>query len=235
MKPAKSTGGTVAIVARHRDVARAAAIRLHARLPRARLLPMSLPDYLRRRRDPAPLPVVLVADGGDPDRDRAFLESARDRLLWPAPGGDLYDALAGVLTSLPPRPRRSRPRRPEDAETTGLLLEGTVTSERALAALASPVRRWVVEHAASVRASPAQLARLAREGVTWSVLIPVPLLAVAASGPAARGLFPRGTPVWRIGAPGDDGDALSSASSGGRVPGPGRPASRARSRKSSPR
>src|SRR5450432_137632 len=93
--------GDVAVVAFRLPVARRAAITLRARMPAARLLPMTAPQYLRRS---PPLPLVLAVEGEDPEADRRFLENARDRLLWPPPGGDLYDALSGVLTSLPPRP-----------------------------------------------------------------------------------------------------------------------------------
>lgn len=190
---ARKIEGDVAVVGPGREPARAAAARLRASFPRACLLPMTLSEYLRRAA--GPVPVVLAVAGADAARDRIFLERARDRILWPAPAPDLYDAICGVLTSLPARPRARFPGTAEDA--AGLLLEGTVGPDRARAALASPLRQWVVEHPGRVHVPENELGRLREEGVRWAALSPVWLLGVADPAGASRGLFPAGTRIWR--------------------------------------
>ena len=182
--------GDVAVVARSRAGAKSAARALASRLPRARLRPLSEDEYL----------LILASEDGDAAARRGFFESARERFLWPAPASDLYAAIEGVLTRLP----RRRQRPPSSASgdfATALLLEGEVGPDRTKAALASPVRRWIVEHPGRVRLSRAELRRLRDCGVEWSALEPVLLLGVALAGRA--GGSPRGSPfrkaaVWRI-------------------------------------
>jgi hypothetical protein len=120
--------------------------------------------------------------------------------LWPAPASDLYAAIEGVLTGLPRR--RERPPSASSGDfATALLLEGEVGPDRMKAALASPVRRWIVEHPGRVNLSRADLRRLRDCGVEWSALEPVLLLGIALGGRA--GGAPNGYPfrkaaVWRI-------------------------------------
>lgn len=185
-------GSEVAIVAASAARARSAAQWLAPAFPHARLRPLSLSGYCSRQG--APLPLVLSAAGGDREADRRFLLAARDRLLWPAASGDLYDAIAGVLTHLPARRRApSRERGP----ATALLLEGKVTAERLRSALRSSARHWIVEHVGRVRLSPAEVDRLSEEGVRWSALQPARLVGIADPAGAAAGIFPRGTRIFR--------------------------------------
>ncbi|MEP6768780.1 MAG: hypothetical protein ABJC61_08930 [Acidobacteriota bacterium] len=185
-------GREVAVVAASAARARAAALWLAAALPGVRLRPFSLSGYCSRQG--APLPLVLAAAGADREADRGFLLAARERLLWPAASGDLYDAIAGVLTHLPARRRApSRNRGP----STALLLEGSVSAERVRSALRSSARHWIVEHVGRVRLSAAEMERLADEGVRWSALQPARLVGVADPAGAASGIFPRGTRVFR--------------------------------------
>ncbi len=192
----KTTAGDVAIVAATPAIARGAAAWLAHDLPEARLRCFSLPGYCARRG--VPLPLVLATAGLDRDADRAFLLVARDRLLWPPASGDLYDAIAGVLTHLPTRrvsPALGR------GPGTALLLEGELTSERARAALNSSARHWIVEHVGRVRLSSAEIEALAARGVLWSALHPARLVGVAFCGAGERGIFPRGTRLFRRATP----------------------------------
>lgn len=112
----------------------------------------------------------------------------------------MYAAIEGVITGLPRRRQRPSPPAPGDF-ATALLLEGEVGPDRARAALASPVRRWIVEHAGRVRLSRKELERLRDSGVEWSALEPVRLLGVALAGRTDGS--PSGSPfrkaaVWRI-------------------------------------
>ncbi|MEP6800954.1 MAG: hypothetical protein ABJC07_03385 [Acidobacteriota bacterium] len=188
----RTTTGDVAIVAATPAIARGAAAWLARDLPAARLRPFSLPGYCARRS--VPLPLVLATAGLDRDADRAFLLEARDRLLWPPAAGDLYDAIAGVLTHL--LPRGATPALPPGLKTA-LLLEGELTRERARAALTSSARHWIVEHVGLVRLSAADLVELAGKGVSWSALHPTRLLGVASCGAGERGIFPRGTRLFQ--------------------------------------
>ncbi|MEO8190618.1 MAG: hypothetical protein ABI682_09765 [Acidobacteriota bacterium] len=190
----RTEAGEVAIVAPTREVARAAAAWLKADLPEARLLPLTVAGYCGRRG--APLPLLLAAPGLDPEADRAFLIAARGRLLWPPAAGDLYDAIAGVLTHLPVQrvaPEHGR------GPATALLLEGELTPERARSALRSSARHWIVEHVGRVRLGPAEIDALSNEGVRWSALQAARLVGIAIAGPssAPRGIFPAGTRVFR--------------------------------------
>jgi hypothetical protein len=174
-------------------VARRVARALSSRFPRTRLLGMTVASYLGR--PGVPLPLVLAPAGRDADADRRFLEAARDRILWPLPPAEIYDAISGVLTDLPALTGR---RSSSPGSITGvLLLEGKVTAARARAALDSPVRSWVVEHAGCVRISDRALGSLQSAGVRWSALRPPTLLGVVDPTRCARPLFPPGTRVWR--------------------------------------
>jgi hypothetical protein len=152
----------------------------------------------------APDRIVLFPRGENLDADLAFLREAKARLLWPAPPREIADAIAGLVTDAPPGRGRMSRRRPGPL-VTALLLEGAVTRARAHAALASPVRLWVVESVRLVRLSGAELAGLAREGVRWSALRPVDVEGVLCSPGLARALrrpgrlLPRGARIWRAG------------------------------------
>ncbi len=193
LEPGKdSPGSEVAVVASSAARARAVALWLAGALPNARLRPFSLSGYGSRQG--TPLPLVLAAAGADREADREFLLAARSRLLWPAASGDLYDAIAGVLTHLPTRRRApARDRGP----ATALLLEGRVTAERVRSALRSSARHWIVEHVGRVRLSAAEMERLAEEGVRWSALEPARLVGVADPADASGGIFSRGTRIFR--------------------------------------
>jgi len=185
--------GEVAVVASSRAGARSAARALAARLPRARLRPLSQGEYLET--EPL-LPVILASSESDRSARRRFFDEARRRLLWSAPSSDLYAAIEGVITRLPRRRQRSSSSGAGDL-ATALLLEGEVGPGRAQAALASPVRHWIVEHPGRVKLPPSELARLREQGVTWSALEPVRLLGVALPSRASASHF-RNCPVWRI-------------------------------------
>jgi hypothetical protein len=178
-------------------------------IPCAPLERLSLDEYLRARS--APDRVVLCPQGQNLDADLAFLQAAKSRLLWPAPPPDISDAIAGLVTETAAaaattsaakpgsRPARSRQQGPLHA---ALLLEGLVTRERTDAALASPVRLWIVESVRCVGLGSAELEDLARKGVRWAALRPVELAGLAASGALARARshwprWLRGRPVWR--------------------------------------
>lgn len=194
------TSARIAVVAHRRADAKKAADVVRKRLPGTRPVAMSVADYLAARGKEPPLPLVLAASGVDREADRRFLLSARDRLLWKRPAAPVYDAISGVFTELPPRPR-DRVRR--EARVSGgggepyLLLEGIVTSARASGALESSTRAWIVEHVGRVRCSERALARLARAGVRWSALRPVRLLGVVGPKGVTAGVFSSAVKVWR--------------------------------------
>ncbi len=185
--------GEIAVVATTAASARSAAAALAALLPEARLVPLGVADYLEGE---ALAPAILAPAGSDREADRRFLERARVRILWPAPPGDLYAAIEGVVSSLPPRPA-GRAARTRNDLATALLLEGDVDSERAQAASASGVRRWIVEHPGRVKLSDGELADLRERGVVWSALRPVTLVGVALRGRSGSSPFP-GARVWRL-------------------------------------
>lgn len=179
-------------------------------IPGAPLKRLSLDEYLRARS--APDRVVLCPQGRSLDADLAFLQAAKNRLLWPPPPPDIADAIAGLVTETPDaaaatsaveparKPARPRSRGPLHA---ALLLEGLVTRERVDRALASPLRLWIVESVRSVSLNEADLEDLARKGVRWAALRPVELAGLAASLALARARsrWPRsmrGKPVWRV-------------------------------------
>jgi len=190
----------VAVVAPTRASARSAAVFLSQRLGGA-VTACSLAGYLASER--APGRIVLCPAGRSLERDVDFLRAARERALWRPPDAIILGAIEGLLGSLPPSASRGRPRpRPVWNTRTALLLEGTVTSERARAALSSDARLWIVEHPRKVRVSRPLLERLRKAGVRWSALDPVTVVAVLASPrlAAARsrwmGLVPAHTPLW---------------------------------------
>lgn len=202
---ANRAGGVAALVGPRQPPAAAA-----RGIPCAPLERLSLDAYLRARS--APDRVVLCPQGRSLDADLAFLKAAKSRLLWPSPPPDITDAIAGLVTETaaaaattsavkPARkPARSRSQGPLRA---ALLLEGLVTRERADAALASPVRLWIVESVRCVVLGEADLEDLARKGVRWAALRPVELAGLAASGALARARsrWPRwlqGRPVWHV-------------------------------------
>jgi len=196
------------VIAETLRAARIAASRLAAtsRLG-APLTPCTPASYLRR--EAAPSRVVLCASSRSPGRAASFLRSCAQRLLWPAPPGDLRRAIDGIrsggghprlLKRLPPAPRRR--------VTSARLLEGRVDGPRAAAALeAGRPLDWIVESPRHVRLTDRQLAALGERGVRWSALEPVELVAVfAPSAPAGSGrgwtrAVGRGVPLW-IGADG---------------------------------
>jgi len=189
--------GDVAVVGPSQTAARSAARSLARRLPRARLHPLSERAFLAS--DPL-LPVILASGTSDAAAAARFFRRASERFLLSAPASDIYAAIEGVITRLPPRSRR--PSRDAEAGdlSTALLLEGDVDAERARAALASPIRRWIVEHPGRVRLSARDLGRLRAVGVTWSALEPVRLLGIAVCGDSirsGRAAFSR-VPVWRV-------------------------------------
>jgi hypothetical protein len=142
--------------------------------------------------------VVLCPAGDAVATDVAFLETARSRLLWPAPSPPLSAAIAGLLGGSPAETEGSAP----PSHAPALLLEGRVTRQRAERALAGDARTWIVDRATCVRLSGDELRRLSAAGVRWAALAPVRVVAVAATPALARArgrwrnLLPRGTRVW---------------------------------------
>jgi hypothetical protein len=190
----------VAIVAPTRASARSAAVFLKQRLGGAATA-CSLAGYLASER--APGRIVLCPAGRSLERDIDFLRAARERTLWNPPDAIVLGAIEGLLGSLPPAAARARPRPRRARDTrTALLLEGTVTSARARAALGSDARLWIVEHPRRVRVSRPLMERLRKVGVRWSALDPVSVVAILASPRLAaarsrwKGLVPAGTPLW---------------------------------------
>lgn len=193
----------VAAVAPTRASAKSAAVFLSQRLGGA-VTACSLAGYLAS--EWAPGRIVLCPAGLSLEQDIDFLRAARVDTLWHPPDAIVLDAIEGLLGSLPPAAARDRPRRPSRARArdtmTALLLEGTVTSERARAALSSDARLWIVEHPRKVRVSRPLMEKLRKIGVRWSALDPVSVVAVLASPRLAaarsrwKGLVPAGTPLW---------------------------------------
>jgi hypothetical protein len=190
----------VAVVAPTSASARSAAAFLKKRLAGA-VTACSLADYLALAR--APRRMVLCPVGRSLEREIDFLRAARERALWEPPGDIVFDAIEGLLGSLPPAPTPGRlGARRVSERNAALLLEGLVTSERARAALASDARLWIVEHPRRVRVNRPLMERLRRTGVRWLALDPVILVAVLASPRLAEArsrwkhLLPAGTRLW---------------------------------------
>ena len=195
----------IACVSPGRRSAAGAADAVAASLPKARVEAFSLARYLAAVE--APDRIVLCPAGISAAADVRFLHLAAELLLWPPPPRGLRAAIGGI------RPHASRPRRPETrrhgeakAATPGvsaLLLEGAVGPSRALSALAaSGPLDWIVESPRQVRI-PARLRRtLAQEGIRWSALEPIELVAVYLTPALARArekwkaLLPARTRVW---------------------------------------
>ncbi len=190
----------VAVVAPTSASARSAAAFLKKRLAGA-VTACSLADYLALAR--APRRMVLCPVGWSLKREIDFLRAARERALWEPPGDIVFDAIEGLLGSLPPAPALGRRGAGHASErNAALLLEGLVTSERARAALASDARLWIVEHPRRVRVNRLLMEKLQKTGVRWLALDPVILVAVLASPRLAEArsrwkhLLPAGTRLW---------------------------------------
>jgi hypothetical protein len=190
----------VAVVAPTSASARSAAAFLKKRLAGA-VTACSLADYLALAR--APRRMVLCPVGRSLEREIDFIRAARERALWEPPGDIVFDAIEGLLGSLPPAPTLGRRGTRQASErNAALLLEGLVTSKRARAALASDARLWIVEHPRRVRVNRPLMERLQKTGVRWLALDPVILVAVLASPRLAEArsrwkhLFPAGTRLW---------------------------------------
>ena len=180
-------------------VARAAVRPISRRLPSALLEPYDLESFVADLE--APRRLVLVPEGRTLADDLAFVRSARQRALWPAPPPELGGAIAGLRGSHD-EPPGSRPRR---SASSALLLEGEVTPDRARrAAAAAAPRDWIVERVQLVRIAAGQLDELRRKGIRWSVLDPVEVVAVLAGESLASArrlwsrLLPSGVPVWVV-------------------------------------
>lgn len=184
-------------------LARANLAAIAARMPGVGLSVLSISGYLAAPR--AEPRILLVPAGASVASDVAFLRRAARRLLWPAPPADFRDAIGGLRAQVTrPRLASARPSRERSGSTlAALLLEGRVDPARMRAVLASQAPRdWIVETPGHVRLPAGWHGRLAREGVRWSALEPVELVAVWA-GPALarqasrwRRLLPPRTPVW---------------------------------------
>jgi hypothetical protein len=192
MATAPARADFVALIGPTARDARAAAARLRRERARGlRFVPTTLSGYLAACTAP-PASVMLVAGGRDRDEDRRFLRATRERLLWKRPVPEVYAAISGLRTDVPaPRRGRKGSSVSDSVRPPHLLLEGTVTASRALSALRSPVRDWIVEHVGRVELSDAVMARLGRQGVRWWVLWPVRLSGVVDRRGASRPLRPR--------------------------------------------
>ncbi len=166
------------------DRARAVANRLDARWATDPLRPQSWASFLCA--DPAPR-ILLCPEGRSLDADVGFLKAAGARLFWPPPPEELRGAVAGLRGDHLPLPKNLPLRGASDqASQRALLLEGAVTARRARRALKSSARAWIVEHPIFVRLSARELQDLEREGVRWTVLNPVRLVALLATPLLAR-------------------------------------------------
>jgi hypothetical protein len=173
------------------------------KLPGVTLVPFTPASYLRA--DDPPRRVVLCPPGRSVAGDVAFLRFVAARLLWPAPPARVAEAIEGIRTGDDSLPVTSATRRRPRGRRRGpaLLLEGRIDVVRARAALRdSRTRDWIVESVGCVQLSERSLARLAKDGVRWSVLAPVAVESVCATRDLARGrrvwhaLLPPRTPVW---------------------------------------
>lgn len=166
---------------------RAAAGPVAARLPGARLVPFSLARYGREAS--APPRVVLWAAGVSAAEGLAFLRRAHDRLLWPPPGSDFGEAIAGLRGDDSPTPKRAArgARRRRRGLPAALLLEGTLDERRVRSALASRLPRdWILENARLLRLSDRRLGELSRRRIRLFALEPVTLVAVGVTSALAR-------------------------------------------------
>ena len=189
----------VELVAPGKARARTAAAAFSQRLAGLRCSPVSLSSLLAR--GPSSETLVVCPGGADLERDLDFLARLSEHVLWPAPDPELFGAIAGLLghelSDAPPEAWRRETRR-----NVAFLFEGSVTPARARAALASDARHWIAESVRHVRLSPQGLARLQRQGVRWSALRPLRVVALIASPALARAqrrwrkVLPPRTPVW---------------------------------------
>ena len=194
----------VAVIAETLRAARSAARRLaEASRLRAPLTPWTPASYLREHA--APSRIVLCAPSRGAARSEAFLRAWAERLLWPAPPGDLHRAIDGIRAGAhAPGPLKRAPAPAGRRRlTSARLLEGRVDRRRATAALeAGRPFDWIVESPRHVRLTSGQLETLAARGVRWSALEPVELVAVFAPAPPARSrrrwarVLGRRVPFW---------------------------------------
>ncbi|HEY6930392.1 MAG TPA: hypothetical protein VJA66_12010 [Thermoanaerobaculia bacterium] len=199
MRKAERDLGKVELVAPGMARARSAAAAFGERLLDRRCAPVSLSSLLAR--GPASDALVVCPGGADLARDLDFLTRLSERVLWPTPDPDLLGAIAGLLGhDLPEAPPQAWRR--DAHRQVAFLFEGRVTPARARAALASDARHWIAESVRHVRLSRRGLVSLQRQGVRWSALRPVRVLALIASPALVRArrrwhrLLPAETPVW---------------------------------------
>ncbi len=200
MRGRRKDSGCISVVAPTVSAARAGARALARRSKDVGFVPFSLDRLIES--PPVSIRVALCPTGTDVTADLHFLEEARARLLWPAPPPAIRTAIAGLLGDAIGATRTPPSR--ENRGSPALLLEGTVTRQRARHALESDARIWIVERAGDVRLSGKERERLARHGVRWFALNPVRVIAVIASPALARkralwrGLLPARTPIWIV-------------------------------------
>jgi hypothetical protein len=192
----------VAVIAESLRAARSAARRLaEASRLRGPLTACTPASYLRQ--DGAPSRIVLCAPARAAQAE-SFLRACAQRLLWPAPPGDLHRAIDGIRAGAHGRPPKRVPSPSARRRlTSARLLEGRVDRRRASAALeAGRPFDWIVESPRHVRLTSRQLETLAERGVRWSALEPVELLAVFAPAAHARPrrewarVLGRRVPLW---------------------------------------
>ncbi len=194
--------GEVALVAPTLHQARCCAPSVAKRLKRRTLRPFSLEGFLASAE--APDRIVLCPAGKAVAKDLVFLRKARERALWTAPEADLDAAIAGLLGYPMAGAARKPSSRGRADLKTALLLEGIVTPARARAATTSQIRHWIVENVRRVRLKGKELEKLRRQGIRWSVLQPVRVVAVLASFDLARArarwksLLPARTLIWVV-------------------------------------
>ena len=121
--------------------------------------------------------ILLCPEGRSSEKDAAFLELARRRILWPAPDADLAAAVAG-LRGEHPAPLPTSETGDARGRKSALLMEGRVTPARAAEAARSQTRDWIVESPFHVRLSGRRLGDLAALGVRWFALRTVGLEAI---------------------------------------------------------
>ena len=195
---------SIACVAATGRLARALSSAVAGRAPGARIESFSLTAYLAAKAPP--YRVVLCPPGRSAAEDLAFLERVSRRLLWPAPDRPMASAIGGLRGPAGESDTGSGARRAprkSGGMAAAVLLEGEVPLPRARAALrARGPRHWIVETPGRVRISPRGLEALARQGIRWSALDPVVVVALYVSPALGRrpqawkALVPPRTPVW---------------------------------------
>jgi hypothetical protein len=154
----------------------------------------------------APSSVVLCPAGRTVEDDVRFLRDARRAILWPVASAEIWSAIAGLRGSHDAPPAGAPPMRGAKGRHGALLLEGIVTLDRARRAADSAARPrdWIVERVQNVSISRSDLDALARQGIRWTVLYPVRLVALAASDALIRArarwarLLPPDVAVWPL-------------------------------------